>query len=192
MEAVEIRKFNGYTIKVFVDEDAESPRKWSTFGTMLCGHSRYNLGDRQIRGQADINAVLRRKDIKSLPLYLYDHSGITMSTSPFSCPWDSGQVGIIFCTHDEIREEFGPKGRALQHISKKAVSSAFKLMRQEVETYDAFLKGDVYGYVLEDPEGEEIDSCWGFICIGSKGMEYVFETAKENIPQLPLPLEVSE
>ena len=28
-----------------------------------------------------------------LPLYLFDHSGITMNTSGFSCPWDSGQVG---------------------------------------------------------------------------------------------------
>ena len=28
-----------------------------------------------------------------LPLYLYDHSGITMNTTGFSCPWDSGQVG---------------------------------------------------------------------------------------------------
>ena len=27
-----------------------------------------------------------------LPLYLYDHSGITMNTCGFSCPWDSGQV----------------------------------------------------------------------------------------------------
>ena len=25
-----------------------------------------------------------------LPLYLYDHSGITMNTTGFSCPWDSG------------------------------------------------------------------------------------------------------
>lgn len=30
-----------------------------------------------------------------LPLYLYDHSGITMNTTGFSCPWDSGQVGWI-------------------------------------------------------------------------------------------------
>ena len=35
-----------------------------------------------------------------LPLYLFDHSGITMNTSGFSCPWDSGQVGWIFCTPD--------------------------------------------------------------------------------------------
>ena len=33
-----------------------------------------------------------------LPLYLYDHSGITMNTCGFSCPWDSGQVGWIYAS----------------------------------------------------------------------------------------------
>lgn len=182
MEAIETFTYRGHTIEIHQDTDAESPREFSTFGTMLCGHRRYNLGDRQIRSQADIDGVLKRKDIKYLNLYLYDHSGITMSTSPFSCTWDSGQVGIIFCTHDEIRKEFGPKGRALVHISKKAVSSAFKLMRQEVETYDAFLKGEVYGYVVVDSKGDTVDSCWGFICAGSDGMEYIRQTAREAVP----------
>jgi len=182
MEAIEKFMHKGYWIEIHQDMDAESPREFSTFGTMLCGHRRYNLGDRQIRSQADIDVVLRRKDVKSLPLFLFDHSGITMSTSAFDCPWDSGQVGIIFCTHDEIRKEFGPKGRALVHISKKAVSSAFKLMRQEVETYDAFLKGEVYGYVVVDRKGDTVDSCWGFICANSKDMEYVRQTAREAVP----------
>ncbi|MHC4619184.1 MAG: hypothetical protein ACYTEQ_15680 [Planctomycetota bacterium] len=35
-------------------------------------------------------------------------------------------------------------------------------LRSEVETYDQFLRGDVWGYIVEDGEGEHIDSCWGF------------------------------
>ena len=42
-----------------------------------------------------------------LPLYLYDHSGITMSTSVFSCPWDSGQVGWIYAEKKKLIEETG-------------------------------------------------------------------------------------
>jgi hypothetical protein len=38
-----------------------------------------------------------------LPLYLYDHGGITISCSPFSCPWDSGQVGWIYADYDMIK-----------------------------------------------------------------------------------------
>lgn len=46
----------------------------------------------------------------ALPLYLYDHSGITMSTTTFSCPWDSGRVGMIFCSHEEAVKEWGVGG----------------------------------------------------------------------------------
>jgi len=42
-----------------------------------------------------------------LPLYLYDHSGITMSTGPFSCPWDSGQVGWIYAPKQKFIDETG-------------------------------------------------------------------------------------
>lgn len=183
MEAIETKKVRGYTIEIHYDTDAESPREWSTFGTMFCTHRRYDLGDKQIGSMAkgEFDKLIQRKDVKYLPLYLYDHSGITMSTSPFSCPWDSGQVGIILATHEDIRKEFGPKGRELQHISKRAVLSAFKLMRQEVETYDAFLRGNTYGYVILDKKGETVDSCWGFLCINGK-LDYVYESAMENIP----------
>jgi hypothetical protein len=31
----------------------------------------------------------------------------------------------------------------------------------EVKTFDQYLRGDVYGYVVTDPDGNEVDSCWG-------------------------------
>jgi hypothetical protein len=39
------------------------------------------------------------------------------------------------------------------------------LLKGEVETYDQYLRGDVYGYrvfKVENGEEEELDSCWGF------------------------------
>lgn len=39
-----------------------------------------------------------------LPLYLYDHGGITMNTGGFSDPWDSGQVGFIFVSKEKIKK----------------------------------------------------------------------------------------
>lgn len=42
-----------------------------------------------------------------LPLYLYDHGGITMSTGPFSCPWDSGQLGWIYALKQRFIDETG-------------------------------------------------------------------------------------
>ena len=39
---------------------------------------------------------------------------------------------------------------------------AENLLRTEVETYDQYLRGECYGFQLYE-DGEEIDSCWGFL-----------------------------
>jgi len=100
-----------------------------------------------------------------LPLYLYDHSGITMNTIGFSCPWDSGQIGWIYVKKDQVRKEYGWKTITAQR--RKQVED---YLRHEVETYDMWLRNDVYGFevveVYECDLGHEhekvTDSCWGF------------------------------
>ena len=89
-----------------------------------------------------------------LPVYLYDHSGITVSTSPYSCPWDSGQIGWTYCTPEMLRQEFG-------ELTPENTENAKGLLAAEVEQYDLYLRGEVYGYTLEE-DGCEVDSCWGF------------------------------
>jgi hypothetical protein len=91
-----------------------------------------------------------------LPLYIYDHSGITMNTTGFSCRWDSGQVGFIYATKEKIRAEYGWK-----RLTKKRLQQIQDILDGEVKTYDQYLTGDVYGYTIEK-NGEHIDSCWGY------------------------------
>ena len=92
-----------------------------------------------------------------LPLYLMDHSGISMSVGSFGCPWDSGQVGWITCDKETINREFNGD-RDL----------AEKCLLAEVMTYDQYLTGNVFGFIVEerddddDSDWEETDSCWGF------------------------------
>lgn len=45
----------------------------------------------------------RHPDVLLMPLYLYDHSGITISTSEFCDPWDSGQIGFIYTNPRPLR-----------------------------------------------------------------------------------------
>lgn len=159
------------TVKIIRDPSPENPREsWDNLGTMAAEHRRYALGDK--RGQAKLAALLgceaddyrricerleKRRDIIALPLYLYDHSGITISTTPFSCPWDSGQVGFIFVTAEKVRAEYDWKV-----ITKARRAKIEDYLRGEVETYDQYLVGDVFGFEVEDDEGEMTDSCWGF------------------------------
>lgn len=100
-----------------------------------------------------------------LPLYLYDHSGITMNTSGFSCGWDSGQVGIIVVPKYAIRHLWHTGG--VNALTKKEVAVWERRLKGEVETYDHYLTGACYGGIIEtraseDDEWEEEDSCWGF------------------------------
>ena len=182
--------YHSYIINIYCDLDPENPREWDNFGTMVCKHRRYTLGDIQISGDtidwlanklniddldewvnkhvSDAPAVYCNevlyaliaeieKDNILLPLYIYDHSGITMNTTGFSCPWDSSQVGFIYVSKDEICKEFGWK-----YLTKKRINRAKEILRNEVNTYDQYIRGDVYGYTIIDPSGNLFDSCWGF------------------------------
>ena len=167
------KRISNYLIEVIQDESPESPREWDNLGTMICFHGRYDLGDKHDYRSGDYSGWdEQRKDIEKkenacviLPLYLYDHSGITMKTSPFGCNWDSGQVGWIVVSKEQVRKEYNVK-----RINKELIEKVTKVLEGEVETYDQYLTGDVYGYriskVTECDFGhehkEEVDSCWGF------------------------------
>ena len=47
--------------------------------------------------------IEERTTIKNV--YKYEHGGIALSTSPFNCPWDSGQIGYIYMLKD-IQEKY--------------------------------------------------------------------------------------
>lgn len=127
--------------------------------------------------------LIRRKVDKFyvvLPLYIYDHSGVTMSTSTFSCPWDSGWVGFIYVSYAEAEKQYGYPEMKLPRHSPEKYQRIVEALKSEVETYDQFLTGEVYGftveklnYEFEKPVGdvdaddndlpwEQSDSCWGF------------------------------
>jgi hypothetical protein len=163
------------TLKILQDTDAFNPRKdFDHLGTMVCWHRNYNLGDEQPRmDPQDFLATLPKGSIV-LPLFLYDHSGITMSTHPYHCPWDSGQVGYIYATPEKIRSEFNVK-----RISRKLRDKVTRCLEAEVSEYDDYLTGNVWGFQFTADDGTE-DSCWGFFGSDAKAgiAEYLPDTAR--------------
>jgi hypothetical protein len=147
--------YRDYDIKIEQDQYPESPRNWDNLGTMVCFHRWHNLGDEHNCAHPDdIRESL--KDCIHLPLYLLDHSGMTMSTSPFSCPWDSGQVGIIYVEIEQVKKEWKWK-----NLSKKRIEKINEILVQEVEAYDDYLTGNVWCFTIEKDE-KYINSCCGF------------------------------
>lgn len=160
---------NGLTAKLIDDRTPNDPRDNENLARMVCGHRRYRLGDSartlgwtfradDFRGWFDVESHLEIHEdaLVVVPLYLYDHSGITMSTGRFSCPWDSGQVGFAYVTNEAAKAAWPSlEGAALVDVARECIEA-------EVREYDAYLRGDVYGYIIEDETGRELDSCWGY------------------------------
>jgi len=203
--AKEIEK-DKYKIEIYYDDCPGNPREeWDNLGNMICWHRRYNLGDKHsyseprdfiyelcrdfhdtqkmiddynLSEEEFINKYLSilEKHIVILPLYLYDHSGITINTTGFSCPWDSGQIGWIYATKEKMKKEYGWKC-----WSKKREERIIDYLKAEVETYDCYLTGNIYGFFLYKND-KEIDSCGGFFNsnFDINGMlDFVKETIKD-------------
>ena len=174
---------------LFSDHD-ESPREFDNLGTMICFHRRYDLGDSHNYNSGDYGSwsevkkaierdYRRNKDEVAviLPLFLYDHSGITISTKAFSCPWDSGQVGFIVVGKEKLRKEYNVK-----KITEKIKEKAKEVLLGEVDVYDSYITGEVYGFKLEDLDGELIDGCYGFY--GQDGLKTIVEYLPEEYKEL--------
>lgn len=171
MDAIHEEEYKGYTIKIIPDDSGESPRDWDNLGKMVCFHGRYTLGDKHDIRHEDFAGwdemeryiIKELKAVVILPLYLYDHGGISISTGTFQgravhADWDSGRVGFVYLDAETIKKEYSVK-----RISKQLKEKVEKILIAEVKTYDDFIRGDVYGYRVEDAEGNDVDSCWGYI-----------------------------
>ena len=183
-------------LKIEYDDTNESPREWDNLGTMICWKRGYTLGDEHnyseprdfLEGLAEDFTNMDREKLWDktdnqlmeiieryavvLPLYVYEHSGITMNTRGYSCRWDSGQVGWTYITKAKIREEY-----SCRRVSAKLKELVENYLRSEVETYATYLEGSVFGFILEDKEtGEHIDSCWGFY-----GYDFMTNGMKDHI-----------
>jgi hypothetical protein len=108
-----------------------------------------------------------------IPLFLYDHSGISMSAGaaiagkaddsdfdrsrrhPFdSHGWDVSSIGVVFDTPDAVLECMG------EDATNEQIEAC---LRSEVEVYSSYLEGDVTYYSVQDEETNFHDSCFGFV-----------------------------
>jgi len=201
MEPAETKTIGDYRIDIVYDEYADSPRTWDNLTTMICFHRSYNLGDEHeyrsdyFDSWIDLRDTIM-KDYKVLcikPLYMYNHSGITISTTPFPDHYhtvrDSGQIGFVFI--DET------KSKELNGDIVKDITKLDMWIEGDVKTYDEYLRGDVFGYKvykmhkdnLGNEEEEFLDGCYGFYgldyCMGeAEGIvDWYISKEKENDKQ---------
>ena len=163
----EIKINDRITAVLTYDEGCPGP------GDCMLGKIYYVKGSRYLLGTEAVDSGRMRKinndiatgELVGLPVYAYVHSGTQLSTTPFSCPFDSGPAGFIACSHEDIKDWFG------EHHCK-STEEVLEVLRSEVEEFSKFLQGDVYVITIL-VDGKEEETIGGFY-----GFDYAVEEAK--------------
>ncbi len=117
-------------------------------------------------------------EVVMLGISMYEHGGITLwlgsiDNHPDS-RWDCSSIGFAY-VEKSVAEQEAPR-----NIDWK--KWAYDRMEEEMEIYDDYVKGDVYGYTIEDENGNVTrDSCWGFY--GNLGEKHLLEQTKYEIDE---------
>lgn len=195
-------------VSIYYDDPYDSPRNWDPCCHMICEHRHYSLGDEHSGVENELHQLCEKYGIdwerdwekgeeemtfremiealdKHIVIHLisiYDHSGVTIFWGGPCDRWDSGCIGFGYCEESDVQRA----GRnEVKYPDWRDQAEA--IMDGEMETYDKYVRGEVYGWKLEERrapskelmetpewkellsdyweenfEWEETDSCWGY------------------------------
>ena len=107
----------------------------------------------------------------------YDHGGLSISTTrsgQFADEWDSGLLGVIYATKNDILENFtgwnsyGIRKPMRKYLTKKLRKMATRRLESEVRTYNRYLNNEIVCYTLYDKDGKEIDRLSGIYILDNE------------------------
>ena len=175
METFKLR--NGRKLVVEHCDWSESPREWDNLTKCIFFGNYRHLGDRHDfdfntefdsredfinRGEDIIKKHFDTVLVKAV--HVYQHSGTSISTNdgyPYNDRWDSGTIGFVIITKEDLRNEYKWKV-----ITQKRLDSVWdninKVMDSEIDTLSDYIGGEVYQFEIQDENGEFEDSCCGF------------------------------
>lgn len=162
---------NGVYAEIIHDPDCDSPYDDDDAIKIVILHRNYSDPAKGECGR-DADEVLawckaNEREWFITNLYMYEHGDVALRAgerNPFSCPWDSGQVGIVALKKSQWGRGKGERNAKRLQYAKDAA-----------EEYGRWINGETYGYVVKNEDGDDLDSCWGFI-----GFDYVKEEAEDS------------
>ncbi len=168
----ELKSYDGFFKKWYTEWS--SPPPLDPVDGYLADSIRENMASKDLLELAERSHIIA-------PLYLYDHSILSISMQSFlgrahHADWDSGIVGLVYASHADIAKEYGD-------ASPENIEKARQLLNSETETYDYYLRGECYGFQLYK-DGAEVDSCWGFLGSFSEAVESIREYIPEDAAAL--------
>jgi hypothetical protein len=161
----------GYTLKIIADSGYDNPFLEYDCNpdiiTFLRGYDFTTQKECQTYDAESFLAEAKRRGYFVRALYAYIHSGIAFSLSrngQFSDRFDLGFAVFIFWT-PEKRESLGLTDSYVDSVLQESETRESWLetsLAQAVRLLNDYAQGNVWGYVIENPHNEHIESCWGF------------------------------
>ncbi len=157
-ELIKEVEYKGCSIKIYQDEDAQSPDEWSNEDLFIVyDHrdftiERKGFDPREIFENTQETQSMMFDGYHVFVLNAYIHSGVSLSLArdryPFTDQWDVSTTGYVL-----VKKQ---KGWSLRR------SKSYQIAQSLVDEWNQYLSGDIYGFQSEDEDGKDIDSCWGF------------------------------
>ena len=125
------------TFRVHHDLDAHSPRLDEPMTQIVGWHRKYRVSDSDMVNFRDRDSFLesvRPEDIVR-PLYMYEHGGVALATTPFSDKFDSGHLGYVLVTPERL-EAIGI-GQGETEVIEHNITT-------EIKELAAYMNGEVY------------------------------------------------
>lgn len=179
MEAIETYEQDGFTVRVYQDEEPGSPAEWDQLGELVACDPlwrEYRFAERVTTSQED--RAIEDGGFTLLARYLCMTEGAEVLPFTFQDYGSSGArlyeagedtdrlAGFIVCDRAKIIAEYGDDSPANREKARTVLSG-------ELKEWGQYVEGDVYGYMIAGPDGEDYDSLWGMY-----GWEYVVEEAR--------------
>lgn len=169
---------------VITYDEVDSPRVNNTnLGYFITCNRKYNSPDTnntlqyiieqagdQASSQEEHMNIIRQRVADELdevitdifPICRHEHGNVVYRRGT-THGFDYSNDGFYIVTN-KTHEEYGKHGKPIEAI-----------IDGEIEEYTAWVNGEVYGYILYDEEGNEVESQGGF---------YSLEDIKDNLPEI--------
>ena len=108
-----------------------------------------------------MNAIQKHTKAVVLPIYLYNHSGISISTISNKyrmfdgAGWDWGISGIIYAMESTIKKEYGG-----DKVTDEMRTKAIEVLNGEIKTLNMYFQDEVYWFSIKEDD-LMVDSCGG-------------------------------
>lgn len=161
-DPIETREYLGCTLEMYPDENPISPRNWSNITTIVSpkqflAHEDGDLNWDKLDNESWHDYYQKIKLDYDVIVYrcLTFHDGRLPRLGATTAHSESvkNAAGFILVTQQRANE------MGHENLSEE---KAVEYMNNELEVFEKYIKGEVYGWKVVGPNGHQVDSCWGF------------------------------